>query len=387
MIHPVKNLGQVFTRKDSIDLMLSLSKSNGIVLEPSAGQGDIVKAILEIKRDVKAIELDVTVSKGYPVTNMDFFDYPISNKFLTIIGNPPYVKYSNIISMTKDKLCNTIFDNRTNLYIHFIYKCIQHLERGGELIFITPKDFLKATSGIPLNKYMYEHGTITHFYDLSGENTFDKASPDACIWRYELDNFTRRTRTNSGLLRYKVNGGFVNFTNKDYCVKMSDIATIKVGAVSGNDELFASKEFNPKIDFVCSDTFSSGRLKKMHYYTNQKTLMPYKNQLMERKIRKFDEYTWHQWGRLCSDISNPRVYVNSRTRKDNPFFTNNCKFFDGSILGIFPKKTNIDLKEFCDALNSVDWNDLGFKYGGRYIFQQRSLENIYLPKEFEKYKV
>jgi hypothetical protein len=30
-------------------------------------------------------------------------------------------------------------------------------------------------------------------------------------------------------------------------------------------------------------------------------------------------------------------------------------------------------------LNDVDWHDLGFGYGGRLIFNQRSLENSLLP--------
>ena len=41
-----------------------------------------------------------------------------------------------------------------------------------------------------------------------------------------------------------------------------------------------------------------------------------------------------------------------------------------------------DLAAFRDALNAVDWADLGFICDGRYLFSQRSLENAPLPASF-----
>jgi adenine-specific DNA-methyltransferase len=83
---------------------------------------------------------------------MDFFDFPISNKYSTIIGNPPYVKYQDIIPETLRKISSNIFDERTNLNLFFIEKCIKHLKKHGELIFIVPRDFMKSTSAIKLNE-------------------------------------------------------------------------------------------------------------------------------------------------------------------------------------------------------------------------------------------
>jgi adenine-specific DNA-methyltransferase len=36
-------------------------------------------------------------------------------------------------------------------------------------------------------------------------------------------------------------------------------------------------------------------------------------------------------------------------------------------------------------LNMVDWEELGFVVDGRYIFNQRSLENTLLPTEFKEF--
>jgi adenine-specific DNA-methyltransferase len=77
--------------------------------------------------------------------------------------------------------------------------------------------------------------------------------------------------------------------------------------------------------------------------------------------------------------------VNSKTRRPQPFFTHPCPNFDGAVLGVFPHRTDLDLAAFRDALNTVDWADLGFVCDGRYLFTQRSLENAPLPNAFEAF--
>ncbi len=64
-----------------------------------------------------------------------------------------------------------------------------------------------------------------------------------------------------------------------------------------------------------------------------------------------------------------------------PFFINECKDYDGSVLALFPKKP-INIQILVNMLNDVDWNELGFKIGGRLCFSQKALENSYLPDNF-----
>ena len=46
------------------------------------------------------IELDFSIAcKG--ALQLDFFSYPVSEKFDTIIGNPPYVRFQDIRTRTK----------------------------------------------------------------------------------------------------------------------------------------------------------------------------------------------------------------------------------------------------------------------------------------------
>jgi hypothetical protein len=53
--------------------------------------------------------------------------------------------------------------------------------------------------------------------------------------------------------------------------------------------------------------------------------------------------------------------------------------------GVFPHRPDVDLAALCEALNAVDWGDLGFVCDGRYIFSQRSLENAPLPDSFRQF--
>ncbi len=274
--------------------MLTLKHNHGSVLEPSAGNGSFLK---RLKKAV-GIEIDPKICPKNALC-MDFFDYPLENQFDTIIGNPPYVKHKDIAPSAKEKLHYSLFDERSNLYLFFIEKAIRHLKPKGELIFITPRDFLKSTSSVKLNELIYKEGTITHFFELGDQKIFPNAMPNCVIFRF------------------------------------------------------------------CNDY-----------------LLQHKDSLMQRKIKKFNENNWFEWGRMHHISPKKRIYVNTKTRQKNPFFIHQCPNYDGSILALFPYNQNLDLQNLCDKLNAINWQELGFVCDGRFLFSQRSLENALLPKDF-----
>lgn len=331
-------------------------------MEPSCGNGSFKK--LKNNNSV-FIEIDGDVVTDKDVLIMDFFDYPVSEKFDTIIGNPPYVDNSLFTPKHKTKI-----KVQANLYLYFIEKCIDHLRDHGELIFIVPRDFIKLTSAKTINKLLFKKGTITDFYDYGDEKLFDGACPNVCIFRFEKDNFSRKTQTFDGLFNFVENDGLISFVNEKQKERLGDYFDIKVGAVSGADKYFQNDN---GIDFVYSKTRTNGTLKKMIYQKYDKSLEQYKNILIARGIKAFDEDTWYMWGRPVDfREGSPRIYVNCKTRIEKPFFINKCERWDGSVLALFPKK-DIDLQKATDALNNVDWNALGFMTGGRFLFAQKSL--------------
>ncbi len=57
--------------------------------------------------------------------------------------------------------------------------------------------------------------------------------------------------------------------------------------------------------------------------------------------------------------------------------------FDGSILSFFPRYADFDIKTAVDLLNlEADWEELAFVCNGRHIFDQRTLQNCFLPEVF-----
>ena len=379
-LHDIARLGQVFTPETVVRRMLALRRNAGRVLEPSCGDGAFARHL----PGCTAIEVD---ARHCPpgALHQDFFAYPESEKFATIIGNPPYVRYQDIPETTRAWLPTEHFDGRSNLYLFFIEKCLRHLEPGGELIFITPRDFLKATSAVNLNRLLYEAGTITDFIELGDARIFEGATPNCAIWRFERGNFSRRTRYDAGEgsedRHFLYAGGHLAFTHADYTVPLAELFSVKVGAVSGADAIFASDKHGT-MDFVCSHTAKTGETKRMIFQTPHPALKRHKKALLARRIRRFDEQTWWQWGRLHPISERPRIYVNCKTRSPDPFFLHPCRNFDGAILALFPHDPAADLEKLRAMLNLVDWAELGFVCDGRYLFAQRSLQQALLPESF-----
>lgn len=399
----VIRLGQVFTPTPVVDAMLALRQSAGRVLEPSAGDGAFSSRL----PGCVAIELDAGQAPDGALV-MDFFAYPEVERFQSIIGNPPYVRFQDIGPETHRALARggylKQFDARSNLYLFFIEKCLRHLAPGGELIFITPRDFMKTSNAVAMNVRLFHQGTITHAIELGDARIFKGAVPNCLIWRFEKGNFSRLTRHASlgygddlasalaspswESRHFTEAHGHLMFTRGDYPLRLSDVATVKVGAVSGADDIYADEVHGNRY-FVCSSTATTGQTRRMIWVEAGDPppgiLLPHKERLIARGVRPFTEENWWHWGRGYPRTDAPRVYVNGKTRQERPFFLHDCPYFDGAVLAVFPRRTDADLAAFRDALNAVDWQDMGFVCDGRYLFTQRSLENTPLPESFRAF--
>ncbi len=395
----ITTLGQVFTPESVVRAMLALKRNQGRTLEPACGDGAFLKHL----PGATGIELD---PQHCPATalNQDFFTYPENERFDTIIGNPPYVRYQDIAASTRACLKTSYLDGRANLYLFFIEKCLRHLRPGGELIFITPRDVLKTTSPVRLNRRMFETGTITDVIELGDTTIFDSAIPNCLIWRFEKDLFERRARY-AGLrsgqplaqallqpawqTRTLIEcAGHLMFCAGDYPMRLSEIAFVKVGAVSGADDIYTDALAGNR-DFVCSSTVRTGRTRRMIWCEPGEgpppALLPHRDRLLRRRIRDFNDDNWWHWGRNYFQSPRPRIYVNGKTRAAAPFFLHDSPHYDGAVLAIFPHRADVDVAALRDALNGVDWADLGFVCDGRNLFSQRSLENSPLPACFARF--
>jgi len=372
--HPVEHFGQVFTPPAVVNQMLALRRNVGRVLEPSCGDGAFAREL----PGCVAIELDARVACAGAL-RMDFFAYPQHEQFDTIIGNPPYVRFQDILPETHAHLYSQLFDKRSNLFLFFIEKCVRHLKPGGELIFIVPRDFIKLTAARKLNTWLFEQGTITDFIETGDSSIFGPYVPNCAIFRFEKDRFDRRM--SDGQHVFTLVDGQLMFLRNDYSLPLANLFDVKVGAVSGADSIFKHPKGN--MEFVCSTTIDTGETRRMFYDVQNAHLAAHKEALLARRVTNFDESNWWKWGRRHHVSDSPRIYVNGKTRRANPFFTHACKNYDGAILALFARNPALDIDHAIKLLNTeVDWQELGFVCDGRFLFTQRSLQTCMLPAVF-----
>jgi adenine-specific DNA-methyltransferase len=196
--------------------------------------------------------------------------------------------------------------------------------------------------------------------------------------------------TTAGAWRWS--GGQLMFTRGIYSLPLASVFAVKVGAVSGADDIFSNEEY-ANADFVCSKTAQTGATRRMIYLDREGPLPwleQFKERLLARASTRFDENNWWKWGRRHHVSDAPRIYVNNKTRNLRPFFLHPCNNYDGAVMALFPHRAKLkkaDLQRLTDMLNDVDWHELGFVCDGRFLFSQRSLEQALLPEAFAEFAV
>jgi adenine-specific DNA-methyltransferase len=381
----VARFGQVFTPPAIVERMLALRRNAGRVLDPACGDGAFSSRI----PGCVAIELDAAHCPPGAL-NIDFFSYPESEKFVGIIGNPPYVKARDILPKTALYFGSSLLDGHANLYLHFVEKCVRHLAPLGELILITPRDFLKATGAARLNTWLYDQGTITDFEDLGDAKVFAGATPNCAIWRFVRGDMSHRLRDGR---RMALSGGQLMFTRGIYSLPLASVFAVKVGAVSGADEIFSEPEHaNRRIRLLedgadrADATHDPSRPTKARSPGWSSTRSACWRAVWHASTRT----NWWKWGRRHHVSDAPRIYVNGKTRNAKPFFMHPCKDYDGAVLALFPHRAKLNPSQIDASDRHAQRRrlaELGFVCDGRYLFSQRSLEQALLPESFSEYAV
>jgi len=306
---------------------------------------EIVKKIVLMKRwrgKTMQISPEGDFSDYFPVSDhsADFFDIPTDSVYSAIIGILPSVPYKHITN--KDKMIG--FDKNTNLYVFYIDKCLQHLDNNGELIVCTPSDFLKNAP--ILNEKIYKLGTITDVIHI------DKVG--WMIWRFVKGDKSQKTLVDGSWKNFISMNNQLMFLNNDYSVPFTKLFTIRVGAMSGCDEVFTSEKGNT--EFVTAQTPRTGMTKRMFFNSYDEYLLKYKKRLLARRAKKFTEENWWMWGRSHYISEEARVYVPCKTKEPYPFFHHSCLNYDGSVLAIFFKGKTKPAK-VVNLLNKMDWEE------------------------------
>ena len=378
------NLGQYFTtnielKKKIFEFILN-NPSN--ILEPSIGQGDLIifikEKILNITFDMYEIDTNIKLLDNKQKNKIiygDFMKQIITKKYKTIIGNPPYIR-------TK----------KGNLYIDFTEKCYNLLDDNGELIFIVPSDFLKLTSASKLLNIMMINGTFTHIFHPHNEKLFENASIDVIVFRYCKNNLIdKKVLYNHKLLYITNNNGLITFGEEENNnnVMFQDYFDIYVGLVSGKELVYKNEELG-NIEVLNGQNKIDKYIYIKNYPCNNKKinehLLYYKKELIERKIRKFNENNWFEWGAprniniINTNFGKDCIYIYNLTRKSNVAFLGKINYFGGGLIMLKPKKI-CNLNNIVSYINSNIFKD-NFIFSGRFKIGHRAISNSFIPNKY-----
>ena len=374
-------LGQYFTEsillKNKVkDFILNNPKT---ILEPSVGQGDLVSYIKNTNINFDMFEIDKTIKPldgidKNKIIYKDFIKENIEKSYTTIIGNPPFIR-------TK----------KGNLYIDFVHKCFNLLKENGELIFIIPSDFFKLTSSSKLLILMLKSGTFTHIFHPNDEKLFKDASIDVIVFRYcKNQSLPKKVLYNDNELHIINSNGLITFNtqNTDNFVLFKDYFHIYVGLVSGKEGVYKNNELGnfqvlngkEKIDnYIFIKEFPSG-INEIDNY-----LKEHKEKLINRKIKKFNEKNWFEWGaprnikNIENNINKKCIYISNLTRKTNVSFIDKVQYFGGGLICLIPKY-ELNLEKICKYINSIKFRQ-NFIFSGRFKIGHRQISNSFLPKK------
>lgn len=354
-----------------------------VILEPSIGRGDLVAFITDkipstVTFDMyeidKTIPLLDTIQKDSIIYG-DFMKQTITKKYKTIVGNPPYVR-------TK----------KGNMYIDFTEKCYNLLEDNGELIFIVPSDFLKLTSSAKLLNAMMTSGTFTHIFHPHNERMFENASIDVIVFRYcKNPSIEKKTMYNDAPMYITNSNGLITFREEEHLhnALFQDYFDIYVGLVSGKEEVYKNNAIGNIEVLNGEDAVDKYIYIENYPCENERInahLLQHKQVLIERKIRKFNERNWFEWGAprninaINTNLDKDCIYIYNLTRKPNVAFLGKVRYFGGGLIMLRPKKT-CNLNGIVSYMNSSRFKD-NFMFSGRFKIGHRQICNSCIPNEY-----
>ena len=126
-------------------------------------------------------------------------------------------------------------------------------------------------------------------------------------------------------------------------------------------------------------------------------MLSHKSDLISRKIRKFSEKNWFEWGALRNretiktKLDRKCIYVSNITRAQNICFQGSVEYFGGGLIIMIPKeeitvntnkKIQINLEKMTHYMNSESFKS-NYMYSGRFKIGHKQLCNcLFEPSDF-----
>lgn len=193
-------LGQFYTPDVIADFMVGLAQvpPDARVLEPSCGPGAFLAALLRAGyRNVHGCDIDplnvaaarAVVGDRASLERADFLSLPGDGRYDLVIGNPPYVRWNRIPQEMRQRLTDQPFwrdlaNGHWDLLFAFLVWSVRQLREGGQMVFIIPTNWMRATHAASVRRYLADNGrfeTIIHFGEF---RLFPDCAPNCVILTY-----------------------------------------------------------------------------------------------------------------------------------------------------------------------------------------------------------
>lgn len=322
----------VFTPENISNIMTEKLKSGGTLLEPSVGDGALLKHIdLSKYSQVDVYELKQTYLDCVEERNnlqkycQDFLKTKNETKYDNIIMNPPYIKVQDLTQEYRNFIRDQFHQlngGMVDIYYAFIIKCLEMLADDGVMVSITPNSFLYNKSAKKLRKYLIDGKYIQEIIDFKTEKVFPGISVYCCICV-----FTKTPKTN---LVYNDNEiDYENIDKTEYNIfgkkqtqsgikTLKDVCKISNGIATLRDKIYIHIE--QLYNEPCWEIVTDGKTQKYIIYpyhngkiipdkkfkeTNPQTyqyLLDNKSELAKRDKGNKTYAAWYAYGRTQSII-------------------------------------------------------------------------------------
>jgi adenine-specific DNA-methyltransferase len=190
-------LGFVETPREIACLLVDLADVgwDGDVLDTGCGRGVFLQVLKDRGyKNVYGIEVDEELFRHCKgnfenVILGDFLTYEFEKFFDLIVGNPPYVHFSNIPMHLAKSVKEITKTGEGDIYYAFILRAIFLLKDGGELIYIVPYHFFYNTHAKYIREALLSSGKIEIVIDLDEAHLFCGESPETVIFKFKKGRY------------------------------------------------------------------------------------------------------------------------------------------------------------------------------------------------------
>ena len=290
-----KEKGIFFTPYCTIDKIINILKKYTFktILEPSCGSGQFIERINDNFKDVRitGIELEKEIydninhfKKKNNIINDDYLKRKITNRYDLIVGNPPFLIIKKKDVINKDDCI--LFDGRPNVFILFIIKSLNLLNKNGIISFVLPSSFLNTIYYNKLRKEIYKNYKIIDIIDCSDDEYIDTQQNTIIFIIQKNDKDNIKNNLNFTMKQIMTND-FYMFNTKENIKKIHSL--IK------NTKTINDLDFDVKVGTVvwnqCKDILSNNKTKTRLIYSsdikdNKLSIVKYKDEKKKNYINK-----------------------------------------------------------------------------------------------------